>query len=88
MKTGRSKLMLKLVEETSKNVRNTNFIHEKCINEEDSIPETPGNLARVEINVMISLTLEERQDAFEKFWKFGNSDREKQWLHVANYTTK
>ncbi|CAG4930943.1 unnamed protein product [Parnassius apollo] len=32
------------------------------------------------------LTLEERQDAFEKFWKLG--DREKQWLHVANYTTK
>ncbi|KAG6457883.1 uncharacterized protein LOC119190807 [Manduca sexta] len=32
------------------------------------------------------LTLEERQDAFEKFWKLG--DREKQWLHVANYTSK
>lgn len=32
------------------------------------------------------LTVEERQDAFEKFWKLGS--REKQWLHVANYTTK
>lgn len=32
------------------------------------------------------LTVEERQDAFKKFWKLGS--REKQWLHVANYTTK
>lgn len=28
----------------------------------------------------------EREEAFERFWKLG--DREKQWLHVANYTTK
>lgn len=32
------------------------------------------------------LTIEERIDAFEKFWKLG--DRERQWLHVANYVTK
>ncbi|XP_022123024.2 protein tramtrack, alpha isoform isoform X2 [Pieris rapae] len=32
------------------------------------------------------LTLEERQDAFDKFWKLGI--REKQWLHVANYSSK
>lgn len=32
------------------------------------------------------LSLEDRINAFNKFWELGN--REKQWLHVAHYTTK
>ncbi|CAG4946915.1 unnamed protein product [Parnassius apollo] len=41
MKTGRSKLMLKLVEETSKNSKSTGFTHEERMDEEDCIPGTP-----------------------------------------------
>lgn len=44
MKPGRSKLMLKLVEERSKNAQITNFTHEECTDEEDCIPGTPGRL--------------------------------------------
>ncbi|CAG5036926.1 unnamed protein product [Parnassius apollo] len=41
MKTGRSKLMLKLVEETSKNSKSTGFTHDERMDEEDCIPGTP-----------------------------------------------
>ncbi|CAH2226693.1 jg391, partial [Pararge aegeria aegeria] len=41
MKTGRSTLMLKLVEESSKNVQITNFTHEECSGEDNTIPGTP-----------------------------------------------
>ncbi|CAB3249216.1 unnamed protein product [Arctia plantaginis] len=41
MKTGRSKLILKLVKETSENVQITSSTHEECFDEEDCIPGTP-----------------------------------------------
>ncbi|CAB3235002.1 unnamed protein product [Arctia plantaginis] len=44
MKTGRSKLMLKLVKETSEYVQITSSIHEECFDEEDCIPGTPAKI--------------------------------------------
>ncbi|CAH2208680.1 jg4064, partial [Pararge aegeria aegeria] len=44
MKTGRSTLMLTLVEESSKNIQITNFTHEECSGEDNSIPGTPDDL--------------------------------------------
>ncbi|XP_039749895.1 facilitated trehalose transporter Tret1-2 homolog [Pararge aegeria] len=44
MKTGRSTLMLTLVEESSKNIQITNFTHEECSGEDNSIPGTPDLL--------------------------------------------
>ncbi|CAH2242324.1 jg19937 [Pararge aegeria aegeria] len=45
-----------------------------------------GNPCNCKYNCSTKLTPEERMDIFEKFWKLG--DREKQWLHVASYSSK
>lgn len=48
--------------------------------------KTLGKSCNCRYKCNTKLSLEHRKDAFNKFWELGN--REQQWLHIAQYTTK